>query len=218
MKRVGPTLKTVLPVRTGVSRARLAITVSEDPWMYDLSSGVPDGEFRLLAAMPTGEGVGSATLFAAGVDVPAVVDAMRAVDAVRSAEPLDANEHTGVMPFEPPLGIRDGVATRTVTTTDESLSALGDALRERGYGFDVEAVQDTVESGGPLTERRAEVLEAAVEHGYYESPRGIELTELAELLGVRKSTLSVTLRRAEGRLARRFVESRDTLSRLSEPE
>jgi hypothetical protein len=65
--------------------------------MYDLSSGVPDGEFRLLAAMPTGEGVGSATLFAAGVD------AMRAADAVRSAEPLDANEHAGVIPFEPPL-------------------------------------------------------------------------------------------------------------------
>lgn len=204
--------------------------------MYDLSSGFPDGEFRLLAAMPTGEGVGSATLFAAGVDVPTVVDAMRAADAVRSAEPLDANEHAGVIrfettepflqapvreagiPFEPPLHIRDGVATLTVTTTDESLSALGDALRERGYGFEVEAVYDTVESGGPLTERQAEVLEAAVEHGYYESPRGIELTELAELLGVRKSTMSVTLRRAEGRLARRFVGSRDTLSRLSGPE
>lgn len=204
--------------------------------MYDLSSGVPDGEFRLLAAMPTGEGVGSATLFAAGVDVPAVVDAMRAADAVRSAEPMDASEHAGVIrfettepflqapvreagiPFEPPLRIRDGVATLTVTTTDEPLSALGDAVRERGYGFEVEAVYDTVESGGPLTERQAEVLEAAVEHGYYESPRGIELTELAELLGVRKSTMSVTLRRAEGRLARRFVGSRDTLSRLSGPE
>jgi predicted DNA binding protein len=204
--------------------------------MYDLSSGFPDGEFRLLAAMPTGEGVGSATLFAAGVDFPAVVDAMRTADAVRSAAPLDANDHAGVIqfettepflqapvreagiPFEPPLRIQDGVATLTVTTTDESLSTLGDALRERGYGFEVEAVYDTVESGGPLTERQAEVLEAAVEHGYYESPRGIELNELAEVLGVRKSTLSVTLRRAEGRLARRFVENRDTISRLSEPE
>jgi len=122
------------------------------------------------------------------------------------------------IPFEPPLRIQDGVATLTVTTTDESLSTLGDALRERGDGFEVEAVYDTVESGGPLTERQAEVLEAAVEHGYYESPRGIELNELAEVLGVRKSTLSVTLRRAEGRLARRFVENRDTISRLSEPE
>lgn len=204
--------------------------------MHALSTRFPDGEFRLLAAMPTGEGVGSATLFAAGVDFAAVVDAMRAFDAVGSAEPLDASDRAGVVqfettepflqepvreagiPFEPPLRIQDGVATLTVTTTDESLSALSEALRERGYGFEVEAVYDSVESGGPLTDRQAEVLEAAVERGYYESPRGIELNELADELGVRKSTLSVTLRRAEGRLAGRYVRNRDTISRLSEPE
>jgi predicted DNA binding protein len=116
------------------------------------------------------------------------------------------------------LRIQSGVATLTVTTTDAALSDLSEALRDRGYGFEVEAVYDSVESGGPLTDRQAEVLEAAVERGYYESPRGIELTELADELGVRKSTLSVTLRRAEGRLAERHVRNRDTLSRLSEPE
>jgi hypothetical protein len=204
--------------------------------MHALSTRFPEGAFRLLAAIPTDEGVGSATLFATGVDLSAVVAAMRAADAVTAVQPLDTAERAGVIqfettepflqepvraagiPFEPPLRIEDGVAVLTVTTTDEALSALGDELRDRGYGFEVEAVYDAVESGGPLTERQAEVLTAAVEEGYYESPRGVELNELADQLGVRKSTLSVTLRRAEGRLAERFVENRDTLSRLADPE
>ncbi|THE62927.1 winged helix-turn-helix transcriptional regulator [Salinadaptatus halalkaliphilus] len=55
----------------------------------------------------------------------------------------------------------------------------------------------------PLEQREA--LAAAVEHGYYETPREIELSELAERVGIPRSTLSYRLRRAEASLASAFV-------------
>ena len=58
-------------------------------------------------------------------------------------------------------------------------------------------------------------LEAAVEHGYYETPRNIELDELARLLDVPRSTLSYRLRRAEAALASSFVDEEEPLEARS---
>ena len=57
-----------------------------------------------------------------------------------------------------------------------------------------------------LPPKQADALEAAVEAGYYETPRGIEAYELAEELGIPGSTLTYRLRRAEAWLAKRYVE------------
>lgn len=50
-----------------------------------------------------------------------------------------------------------------------------------------------------LTERQQEAAEAALRSGYYEVPRGLSLTMLADRIGVSPSALSELLRRAEGR-------------------
>lgn len=59
---------------------------------------------------------------------------------------------------------------------------------------------------GQLPSAQREAVEAAVDAGYYETPRAVELSELAEDLGVPRSTLSYRLRRAEAQLATSFVE------------
>lgn len=48
-------------------------------------------------------------------------------------------------------------------------------------------------------------LRAAVEHGYYETPRAVDVGDLAEHLDVPRSTLTYRLRRAEATLANRHV-------------
>lgn len=63
-----------------------------------------------------------------------------------------------------------------------------------------------------LSPEQEEALQAAVEHGYYESPRDIDLGELAERVGVPRSTLTYRLRRAEEHMAKRRVE------RMSAPD
>ncbi|BCU68649.1 bacterio-opsin activator [Sulfolobales archaeon HS-7] len=48
-----------------------------------------------------------------------------------------------------------------------------------------------------LTPKQERILRIAVEHGYYDFPRKIELSELAKKLEISPSTLSEILRRAE---------------------
>jgi predicted DNA binding protein len=56
-----------------------------------------------------------------------------------------------------------------------------------------------------LSPEQEAALRAAVEHGYYESPREVDVGELADHLGVPRSTLTYRLRRAEEHLAKRHV-------------
>lgn len=57
-----------------------------------------------------------------------------------------------------------------------------------------------------LPPEQAEALRAAVDYGYYETPREIDVGELADKLDVPRSTLTYRLRRAEAELAKGRVE------------
>lgn len=56
-----------------------------------------------------------------------------------------------------------------------------------------------------LTPEQKEALEAAVEHGYYESPKAIDVKGLSDRLEIPRSTLNYRLRRAEEHLAKQRV-------------
>jgi predicted DNA binding protein len=66
-----------------------------------------------------------------------------------------------------------------------------------------------------LPAEQREALRAAVEAGYYETPRKVELDALAERLDVPRSTLSYRLRRAEAALATAFVAEEASIERLA---
>ena len=70
----------------------------------------------------------------------------------------------------------------------------------------------------PLTPEQDAAVHAAVERGYYETPRRIETYELAEEFDVPGSTFSYRLRRAESKLATAYVEDRPPSSRLPATE
>ncbi len=67
---------------------------------------------------------------------------------------------------------------------------------------------DSLASVSMPQEQRA-TLRAAVDHGYYETPREITVGELAEQLGVPGSTVSYRLRQAEAALAKGYFELDD---------
>lgn len=64
---------------------------------------------------------------------------------------------------------------------------------------------DGADDPGISAAQRA-ALRAAVEAGYYRTPREVDLSELADDLDVPRSTLSYRLRRAEAALATSFVD------------
>ena len=75
---------------------------------------------------------------------------------------------------------------------------------------------DTInQTSDELSIEQRQALHAAVDHGYYEIPRQIELTDLANELGIPQSTLSYRLQRAEAQLATQFDATDSSLDSLT---
>ena len=81
----------------------------------------------------------------------------------------------------------------------EALCDAYDRLEEAGISADLRRVSDVggiAETETRLTPEQHEALEAALEHGYFEIPRGISMEELADELGISHQALSERFRRA----------------------
>lgn len=113
------------------------------------------------------------------------------------------------VPVDTPFEIRNGRASWELTASRDRLSNLVDLLDTVGVAPNVESIERAVDTQHLLTDTQQDVLEAAVEAGYYDTPREISLTELANRLDLAKSTVSETLHRAEGTVVREFVRSPD---------
>jgi predicted DNA binding protein len=73
------------------------------------------------------------------------------------------------------------------------------------------------DSATELSPEQEAALQSAVEHGYYESPREVDVAELAEHLDAPRSTLTYRLRRAEEHLAKQYVARGQPPEELSTP-
>lgn len=207
-------------------QAILAVRVPSHIWLGDLTREYPEATFRILAALPDAEsGIAMAEITADDVD--AVLADMEAYDEVTHLEVIGRPDSTALVQFETsqplllmplresgalldlPFEICDGRANWTVSATHERLSSLGEELRALNINFEVESINQQKETAQLLTKRQENLLETAVEEGYYDTPRGCTLTELAEAVGIAKSTASETLHRAESQIVKDFVEDVD---------
>jgi predicted DNA binding protein len=110
------------------------------------------------------------------------------------------------LPLEMPFEIEDGEATWTLTASQDAISELGDQLSALGVSFTVDYLQQEVAgSEALLTDRQGTIVREAIERGYYDTPRKCSLTELADAVGLAKSTVSETLHRAEERVMKEFA-------------
>lgn len=213
-----------------MTQARLVVDLPDGPWIADVSKEFPDATFRVLAAVPDDD-AGYALVQIAASDVEGVLDAMRvhptlaecsvmarsdgetrsdgeATVQFETTAPLlvRAAQRAGV-PIRMPIRIEDGEATITVSGSHERLPILGSQFEELGLPYRVERVRDWERSGDTLTDRQREIVVTAVEQGYYDTPRRCSLTELADHLGLAKSTVSETLHRAEESVVKSFLGS-----------
>lgn len=120
---------------------------------------------------------------------------------------LFAARDSGV-PLEMPFDIVDGEAVWTLTAPRERLSELCTQLDAFGIQYAVERVGGAAPDEALLTDRQERLLEAAAERGYYDTPRGCSLTELADEQGYAKSTVSEVLHRAEGAVVGHYLADR----------
>ncbi|MFC7082218.1 helix-turn-helix domain-containing protein [Halorussus caseinilyticus] len=201
--------------------AKLHITLPDDVWISEVSSEFPDAEFRVLAAFPAEE-TGVGLLEITSPDLPTVVGAMDDREDIVRLDLQQASEESALvefetdsplllfsvqesgLPLELPFAIEDGVAEVEITASRDRLSAFTAQLEAFGMSFEVEYVREMRNSESLLTDRQRELLNAAVEEGYYDTPRECSLTELAEQADVAKSTASETLHRVEEKIVKEY--------------
>ncbi|WP_418284608.1 helix-turn-helix domain-containing protein [Halorubrum sp. DTA46] len=203
--------------------ARLLVDLPDGPWIADISREFPDAGFRVLTAVP-GEGAGFALVRITARDVDEVLARMREHGTLASVSVMAADGDVATvrietdapllllaarrsgLPIEMPLDVEAGVAQVEVTGEHGRVAALGRQLDELGLTFDVERVRQRVDPRRLLTDRQRELLFAAVDLGYYDVPRRATLTEVADHVGIAKSTCSELLQRVERAVVHEFVD------------
>ena len=207
-------------------RATLSLQIPEQVWVSALSKQYADAEFTVLAAMPADDtGVGLVEITAD--DIEPIVRTIDGYDTVTSVTILEAQADRALVQFETtepllirslseagiplelPITIVDGEVTVELTAPREKLSDLGTLLEQFGIPFDLVSITQSIDTQSLLTDEQYELLETAVERGYYDTPRTSTLTELAEAVGLAKSTTSEKIHRAEGKVIKEFVAQDD---------
>ena len=202
-------------------RATLTVTVPESVWIGTISRDFPDARMNVLSAIP-GETTGVGLVELTSSALPAIVEAFASAEDVTDLDILKQHEETALLqfetadpmllfpimssgiPLEMPFELVNGEAVWEVTASQDRLSELGDQLDAFGIRYAVEEMRHRLEPDELLTDRQRRLVDRAIELGYYETPRTCTLTELAEDVGVAKSTCSETLHRAEGTIVRTF--------------
>lgn len=204
-------------------QARLRVDLPEGPWVADVSRDHPEAVFEVLTALPEeGQGFGLLQIRSEAVD--AVLEAIRAHETIEEVSVIQRTEDAATIqivttrpmillaakrsgiPIEMPVEIRDGIAVVDVSAGHDRLSALGEQFSSMGIRFEIEYIQQRLHPDQLLTDRQRELLRLATSMGYYDTPRECTLTELAEEIGLAKSTCSETLHRAEEVVVKKFVE------------
>lgn len=203
--------------------AKLTLTIPERTWPGEITRRYPDASIRIVAAIAEAEsGVGLAEVCCPEQD--GIIEDIQSHSAVDSMELLQRTHEKCLiefrtdlplllfaargsgLPLELPFEVQNGEATWALTASHESISGLGEQFDALGISYSVDYLQPEVAGTEDLlTDRQQSLIAAAIEHGYYDTPRRCSLTELADVVGLAKSTTSETLHRAEERVMKEFA-------------
>lgn len=113
----------------------------------------------------------------------------------------------------------DGTVTITVSVADRTmLSSLTEALRDEYdevtvttlWNDDPDQVAETGDPLGELTDKQRSVLRHAYFDGYFELPRDVSATELAEKFDIARATLTQHMRTAQRKVFEHVFETNDS--------
>lgn len=205
--------------------AKISARIPERMWVHHVSKEYPDTIFRVVSALP-GDEYGVGVLEVEGEGYAEAIDSIPEHETVSGIEVLSKNNDedkalvqvrtdshlilkrasSSGVPIEMPFEIQDGVGEWTLRTSRDSLSGLGSVFDSMGIDYTIEYVRGVEEDDGDfLTDKQHEVVVKAHELGYYDTPREVSLSDVADELGIAKSTCSEILHRAEGKIVGDFL-------------
>ena len=188
----------------------------EGHWSGDVSRQRPEAVLRIEETMPLARGRGTAKLSSSS-EITSELNSHSGIDEVRV---LGGNRYevdiapkgggyikeireVGVIP-KSPFEVRDGWVDWTIECSADKSRELVRLLRDNGVPYRVVSTRPT--GSRMLTPRQRLIFDSALNEGYWDTPRRISLSALAELLGLSKSTLSVHLHNIEGVVLNTFAD------------
>lgn len=204
---------------------RVQLKVKPPGGLFAFTEEYPDADFAILSAYPTENELH--VILRAEMKMPeALVSFFESSTFIRDFELRHSDENHVVvgysLPFVPPpiraifdagelprfpVRINNGFLYGEMTTSHERISLFKDRLEATGIPFEVLSITQEGTTAALLTDRQREFVGAALEHGYYDTPRTCTLTELAEKLDVSTATASNVLHRAEEEIVKDFNRS-----------
>lgn len=203
------------------------VGVSADDFMLGATlSANPNLRLRLERVVPVGNAF-VPYVWASGDDVEAIRAGLEAEEDVESFRVVDSADGEVLVRVEWAASV-DGLLDVLAETDGTILEAVGEDGRwrfdlrlddhteltrfyrgcsGRDIALDLQAIHNpgVPQKHGPgfdLTDAQREALEMALAEGYFDVPRGINLLELADRLGVSDSAVSQRLRRGTRKLLR----------------
>jgi predicted DNA binding protein len=205
---------------------RATLKAKSNDGLVALSEAHPDAVFEVLGAWPDGEEL-RLLVETDALGVAPLIETLGAISAVTGfevrhagsdrvlceittaiPEPHGAMADSGIVPSFP-LHLEDGWLVSDLVASQDQLSAFRDELDSAGIEYRITQVSATSAESPLLTDRQREVVDVALEHGDYDSPRDCTLTTLSEHLDVNKSAVSRVLHRAEGKIITAYWSSDD---------
>lgn len=188
----------------------LQVQTPECAWCRHASTHHPNVRFNVTSYYSRPNGSAIEVVEMTGQGWATAVEEIRQFPGVEEVEVLDesdqsgrvriaasgcflpaAIEASGVLP-QLPFEVAGGCDKWLIISPKDKAREFYEQLRKDGVNVDI-VFSGEYAPESKLTPRQQEILAFAIQHGYYDYPRRITLTKLAEKMGLAKSTLSQAL-------------------------
>jgi len=197
-------------------RMRIEVRLPEGHWAGDVTRSHPSAILRIEEHMPLSKGRGTAKITSTedisttvmahdGIEDFAIVDSNRysVVIAATGGGFLRPMQDIGIIPHTP-FEVRDGWVDWIFECPRENIRDMIAQFKDKGIPHRLISTRSV--SSRLLTPRQREVFDVAMREGFYDVKRRITLTELAKLLNISKSTLSVQMHKIEHSVMETFSD------------
>ncbi|MCS5534021.1 MAG: helix-turn-helix domain-containing protein [Candidatus Poseidoniaceae archaeon] len=197
-------------------QVRLEVRLPEGHWSGDVTRANPSAILRIEKHMPLSRGRGTARI-SSSEDISKSIGQHPGIEDFNIIQNnnydvtivaggggfLKPLIDVGIIPHTP-FEVRDGWVDWTIECSQNDIKELINSFKQQSIPHRLVSTRSVTTR--LLTPRQRQVFDIAIREGFYDIPRRISLTELANLLGVAKSTLSVQLQRVESTIVHTFSE------------
>ena len=203
------------------SKASIHITMPDKLWLGAVSRVHPAYEFRINAFVPISQDpfIGNSLVSITGFQTAGVLETLKSHPSLKSFRILKETtccSDIETQTFDPlllqsivksavlvnlPVLIQNGIAKFELSGSRENINEFLEFLESRNVKSELKEIGEfTQNTDYLLTPRQQQIFDTAKKSGYFDSPRKINLTSLAENLGMAKSTLSSMMQRIYAKL------------------